>query len=226
MEYKNFMGILNEIGLKFNTDKSSIGHDYLNKYQKYLPFDRGNYIKILEIGVLQGASVKTWAEYFYNSNVVGIDINQDCKKIESSNISIEIGSQRDSNFLDFLFSKYNNFDLVIDDGSHINDDVIFSFENIFPRMKSGGVYVIEDSCTSYWDEYGGGLYKKESMIEYFKKRIDESNFFGARLKKYDSWHFREDSKLMEQFKSENDYSIGMDIESIMFLNSIIIIFKR
>jgi hypothetical protein len=220
------MEILNNIGLNFKTDKSSEGHDYLNKYERYLPFTRKDHIKILEIGVLNGASLNTWSEYFYNSEIVGIDINSDCKKLENRNVKIEIGSQNNTNFIDFIFYKYKNFDLVIDDGSHQNSDIIFSFERIFPRMKSGGIYIVEDSCTSYWEEYGGGLLNQNSAIEYFKKKVDESNFFGARIKRSENWHFRKDYELLNQFKEENNYLFGMDIESINFLNSIIIVTKR
>jgi SAM-dependent methyltransferase len=221
------MGILDEIGLKFSTDKSSLYHDYLKKYEKYLPFDRRDKIRILEIGVFNGASLKTWAEYFYNSQVIGLDINQECKALEEGPINIEIGSQSDVNFINWIFEKYKNFDLVIDDGSHLNEDVIFSFSKIFPRLNPGGIYIVEDTCTSYWEEYGGGLMKDSSMIEYFKKRIDESNFFGAKIKNSDiGYHLRKDFNLIEQFKTEKNYLLGMEIESINFLNSMIIITKR
>lgn len=220
------MSILNDFGLKFRTDKSSEGHNYLKKYERYLPFDRNEKIKLLEVGVFNGGSLKTWSEYFYNAQIVGIDIEPNCKKSEGGNIRVEIGSQNDSNFIDFLFGKYQNFDLVIDDGSHLNSDVIFTFEKIFPRMNPGGVYVIEDSCTSYWEEYGGGLLKSDTSIEYFKRIVDDLNFFGARLNNTPNWHFRDDKKLMDQFKSENRYSLGMDVESVIFLNSIIIVTKR
>ena len=220
------MDILNDIGIKFNTDKSSNGHNYLRKYQKYLPFSRKDHIRILEIGVFEGASLKTWSEYFYNSEIVGADINPECKSIESDNIKIEIGSQNDQVFIESLFEKYGDFDLVIDDGSHLNSDIIFSFEKIFPRLKSGGIYVVEDACTSYWKEYGGGYLKENTAIEYFKNKIDESNFFGERLNSDPGWHFRDDDKLINQFSSNGINLIGFSIESIIFINSIIIVTKR
>jgi hypothetical protein len=76
------MSVLNEIGLKNNTDKSSTIHDYLKKYEKYFPFKRDDKITLLEIGVLNGSSVKSWKEYFVNANIIGVDINPDCKKYE------------------------------------------------------------------------------------------------------------------------------------------------
>ena len=59
--------------------------------------------------------------------------------------------------------------MILDDGSHINEHVIFSFQQLWGNVKSGGVYIVEDVGTAYWDEYGGGLRKEGTSIEYFKK---------------------------------------------------------
>lgn len=214
---------LDKIGKSHGTDKSSDIHDYLRKYEKYLPFNRYNGISILEIGVLDGASLKTWNEYYFKSSIVGIDVNPDCKKYESESIKIEIGSQTDMDFLDFIIEKYPKFDMIIDDGSHINSDVIQTFKKLFQHLNPQGVYIVEDTCTSYWRNYGGGLNEPNSMVSYFKGIIDEVNFFGELLKG-DYSHARKDCDLIERF-SKRPF-IGTEIESINFLNSIIIITKR
>lgn len=218
------MGILDLIGRYRNTDKSSVLHGYLEKYEKYLPFNRSDRIKILEIGVLDGGSLKTWSDYFFKAKVVGIDINPDCKLHEANMISVEIGSQTDDDFLDTVISKYQQFDFILDDGSHINKDVIHTFYRLFPYLKSGGVYIVEDTCTSYWKDYGGGI-GDGTMIEFFKGIIDEVNFFGE-LVDSETPHSRNDSALLERFSIFSDSYIGTQIESINFLNSIIIITKR
>ena len=84
------MSTLNKIAQSYGTDKSSDIHNYCVKYEKYLPFNRYDYLNILEIGILNGKSLKTWKEYYYRSNIVGIDINPDCKQYEEERISIEI----------------------------------------------------------------------------------------------------------------------------------------
>lgn len=217
---------LNDIGLKYGTDKSSLEHDYLKKYEKLIPYKRSDNIKILEIGVLNGSSVKTWEEYFYNSQVVGIDINPECKKYEKNRISIEIGSQVDGEFLESISKKYGQFDFIIDDGSHINHHVIYSFEKLFDSVKPGGLYIIEDVCTSYWEHYGGKLKMLGTMVEYFKNTIDEVNFAGEIIENKPSLGARREDYLYPQFQDKGYECFGMYIESIMFLNSIIIITKK
>lgn len=220
------MSILNDIAILRGTDKSSLVHDYCRKYEKYLPFKRDEELKILEIGVLNGESLRMWKDYFFNSNIVGIDINRKCKQYEEPRISVEIGSQTDGDFLSTLSQKYEYFDLIVDDGSHFNSDVIFSFEHLFGVLKSGGVYAVEDSCTSYWPHYGGDRYKKGTTIEYFKEKADEVNFFGEILVPPERGFHRKDEYLIKQFKDKGYDYIGTEIESLNFLNSIVLITKR
>lgn len=220
------MNILNEIGLKNGTDKASEVHDYLNKYEKYLPYKRDDRLKILEIGILNGESLRTWKEYFYNSTIIGIDINPDCKKYEEDRIIVEIGDQTDKYFLDGLMKKHGPFDFILDDGSHINNHVLTSFEELFKSVKDGGQYIVEDVITSYLDDYGGGYMKLGTTIEYFKNIIDEVNFYGQIVYGKPVPLGRRDDYLLEYSKNNNDNKIGYQIESINFLNSIIIINKR
>lgn len=220
------VSILNNIGLKYGTDKTSEIHDYLRKYEKHIHYSRYSNIKILEIGVLNGASLYTWKEYFMNSTIVGIDINPECKKYEEENIKIEIGSQFDENFLHQVGCKYHEFDMIIDDGSHLNEHVIFSFEKLFKYVKKGGLYIVEDACTSYWQDYGGSVGGEKTTIEYFKKIIDEVNYFGQILYHKHNVHARRDDWHEESYRNDGISNFGMQIESINFLNGIIIITKR
>lgn len=219
---------LNKIALEKGTDKSSQIHDYCRKYEKWLPFNRLEPLVLLEIGVLNGSSIRMWREYYPNAKVVGLDINPDCKKIEDlkSGIYVETGSQIDTSFLDRVVYEHGPFDFIVDDGSHVNSHVVFSFQYLFPHLKSEGVYVIEDSCTAYWKEYGGGLGESASSIEYCKSLIDEVNFFGEYTEGFESVHARRDDLLLNQFKQKNHNPIGLEIESINFLNSLIMITKR
>ena len=217
------MSLLNSIAKSYGTDKSDEIHNYCVKYQKYLPFQRYDNLNILEIGVLNGKSLLTWKEYFYRSNILGIDINPECKKYEDkeNNISVEIGSQFDGNFLFVTSNNYGPFDMILDDGSHINEHVIFSFQQLWGNVKSGGVYIVEDVGTAYWDEYGGGLRKEGTSIEYFKKLCDHVNFNGVMNFNKPNVHARR-----EDWCEENVTDCITDIESINFLNGIIIITKR
>ena len=215
------MSILNEIVIKYGTDKSSEIHNYCVKYEKYLPFQRNEKIKILEIGVFNGESLKMWSEYFYNATVIGIDINNECKKHQNGNIFIEIGNQTDKDFLKMISNKYNGFNLIIDDGSHFGKDIIFSFEVLFKYLVANGVYVVEDSATSYWNYYNKHEYY---CIEYFKKLVDDVNFHGTQNFNFHNVNARREDVLKEQLLSEG-IKYKFDIESINFLNSLIIINK-
>ncbi len=220
------MSNLDRIGISTHTDKSSLIHNYCVKYEKYLPFNQYDKITILEIGVLNGESLKMWKEYFYNSKIIGIDINSDCDKYIEERISIEIGSQTDGDFLEKLHEDYGRFDMILDDGSHNNSDVIFTFEKLFPYLKSGGVYIVEDSCTSYWSKYDGEYLKKGTMMEYFKGLTDDVSFRGLEIPgdSLKAWYRKEDGLIdvSKQIQPE----CRVDIESINFLNSIILITKR
>lgn len=216
---------LDKLALLYGTDKSSELHNYCVKYEKYFPFDRSDNLKILEIGVEKGSSLKMWRDYFFNSEIIGIDFIKECKKYEEDRIKIEIGNQTDEKFLNEIIKKYKNFDLIIDDGSHNNNDVIKSFEILFPFIKSQGIYIIEDSCTSYWTEFNGGYKKEGSSIEYFKNFIDHVNFFGIKNFDFYGRNARKESALFDLSQKEQP-NCRIDIESINFLNSLIIITKR
>ncbi len=216
---------LDEIARENGTDKSSEIHNYCDKYEKYLKFERNQQIKILEIGVLAGSSVKTWSEFYPNSIVVGIDINPHCKVYEQDRIKIEIGSQDDYDFLSSVVEKYGEFDLIIDDGSHLQQHVLKSFNFLFPYLKNGGTYIVEDSCCAYWPSFGGGLRVDGSSIEHFKSLIDDVNFNGSLCDNFEPTHARRED-MLEQTAYVKSSGIRTDIESINFLNSIVIITKR
>lgn len=221
------MQSLDKISKFYGTDKSSEIHNYCEKYEKYFPFNRLEPLKILEIGVLNGNSLLTWKEYFPNSTIVGIDIMNKCLEYTNplKNIWVEIGSQNNSDFLKSIIDKWGPFDMILDDGSHMNDDIIFSFKHLINSVKTGGIYVVEDVCCSYWEDYGGGYKKENSVVEYFKNIIDQVNFMGELQENFWNVHARREDYLIPQIKNKG-IDIRSDVESINFLNGIIIITKR
>ena len=218
------MSLLDKLAILRGTDKSSEVHNYCVKYEKYLPFKRTDKLKILEIGVLNGESLRMWKDYFMLSEIIGIDIDSRCKENEEERIKVEIGSQADEKFLNEVGEKYKTFNMILDDGSHINEHTIFSFEKLFKYVKPGGIYIVEDACTSYWADYGGGFRKNGTTIEYFKNLIDDVNFRGIFNNDFENWHARrEDITIQTSLKVIPN--CVTDIESINFLNGIIIITK-
>ena len=134
---------LNALGILCGTDKSQLGFDYLRHYDRSLSRFRDVPMNLVEIGVANGASTKMWKRYFPKALIVGVDIQERCKAYEEERLKIEIGSQSDGTFLDALMAKYPPT-VMIDDGSHIASDIIFTFERAFPALLPGGCYIIED----------------------------------------------------------------------------------
>jgi 23S rRNA U2552 (ribose-2'-O)-methylase RlmE/FtsJ len=146
---------------------------YFDIYEKYFARYIGKEINILEIGISHGGSLQLWKKYFgIKANIYAIDINPQCKMFEEEKVKIFIGSQEDELFLQKVLQELPDMDIIIDDGGHTMNQQIISFENLYLKVKEGGVYLVEDTHTSYWDNFHGGLKKKNTFIEYSKNFID------------------------------------------------------
>lgn len=148
----SFMGrrpTLDEIGLKYKTDKSSMTHCYLETYEKYFDEWRNKELVILELGVAGGASIAMWREYFMNAKVYGIDNNPDC-----AGEGIFIGSQTDGLFLQKVLDEIGTPDIIIDDASHYGPFTIETFKLLFKKVAPGGYYIVEDTACFYDKTYG------------------------------------------------------------------------
>jgi SAM-dependent methyltransferase len=115
-------------------------------------------MRILEIGVLNGAGLRLWRQYFSHPGtvVVGIDILPGCVQFASPNegIHVRIGSQADPEFLQKLVGEFGPFDLIIDDGSHRSSHMIASFNCLFADgLKESGIYFVEDLHANYWPQW-------------------------------------------------------------------------
>lgn len=109
-------------------------------------------LTLVEIGVKGGASLRMWKSYFPNAEVIGVDIDPSCETFAEDRIRILIGSQDDPRILEQVLSFSGGApDIVIDDGSHINEHVIASFTYLFSHLRLGGIYAIEDLGSSYED---------------------------------------------------------------------------
>ncbi len=155
------METLNEIGLKHKTDKASTTHGYLDNYAKYLESWRNKKFVLLEIGVASGASIKMWREYFPNAKVYGIDNNPDC-----AGEGIFIGSQTDVEFLNKVFAEIGAPDIIIDDGSHVGQDMVDTFRMLFSIINSGGYYILEDTHCIYSEHYSGAFQSNGRTLAY------------------------------------------------------------
>jgi hypothetical protein len=149
---------------------------YFPIYERHFHQYIGKPIVFLEIGVDQGGSLQMWKKYFGPfAKIIGVDIIPECKHFEEEQIYIRIGNQSDPAFLQNIIQEFDAPDIVLDDGSHIMNDIISSFSFLYPRIDRNGIYMVEDLHTSYWDEYQGGLGRDGTFIETCKALIDELN---------------------------------------------------
>lgn len=130
---------------------------------------------VFEIGVAGGGSLQMWKQYFGNGRIVGIDRNQSAV-FDEPGISVEVGNQRDRAFLASVVAKHGDPDIVIDDGGHRYADQKPSFLELFPVLKDGGVYMIEDLHCAYQKRYG---YGEETFIHHARTLIDQMNAFHS-----------------------------------------------
>jgi len=171
----NSMPSLHEIFLKNGERRIHKWVHYFDIYERHFRKYCGKAPTILEIGVQGGGSLKMWKEYFgSDAKIIGLDIQPKCKQWEEENIEIFIGSQSDSKIINEIISKYD-IDVVIDDGSHVMKDIKATFDTLYNKIDSHGVYLVEDLHTCYWPNFGGGLGNENSFIEFTKKCIDELN---------------------------------------------------
>ena len=143
---------------------------YLSIYEQYFRARREKVKLLMEIGVQNGGSVKMWRDYFPKAKIHGIDIDKKCKKHAEHRIKIFIGDQEDSTFLQSFADEY---DIIIDDGGHTMKQQRRSFKWLFPKVKPGGFYVLEDLHTSYWPQFGGKLGGSKTAIAMLQGFVDD-----------------------------------------------------
>lgn len=111
-------------------------HSYIEIYETEL--DKTNDISLLEIGIYQGHSIAMWQKYFVNSEIIGIDIDLSQIKYNLQRV-IRADATKPIPAL-----TGRQFDYIIDDGSHRLEEQIKSLEALWPQLKIGGKYFIED----------------------------------------------------------------------------------
>lgn len=134
-------------GLKYKTDKIT-HHGYERFYDFYLNYYKNKKIKLFEIGIDAGRSLKMWNDMFKQGKIYGMDIDHE---YEHEKGTIFKGNQNDKNDLDKIIKKIKSVDIIIDDGSHKPEHQLFTFKYLFNNLlKMDGLYIIEDIETSYW----------------------------------------------------------------------------
>jgi len=119
-----------------------------------------------------------WRTYFPRGRVFGIDVYDKCIHDEDR-ITTFKGSQVDEEFLSDVVKRIGDIHIIIDDGSHRSEDVLRIFAFLFPRLHDEGIYVIEDTQTSYWPHMGGcsfDLNRLNTTMGFLKTLVDGLNY--------------------------------------------------
>lgn len=172
------MNELDKLAKKYGTDKQTnekgskpIYHGYTKKYYEIFKPLQHTCKSLLEIGVREGWSHQMWYDFFPNSMIYGLDLYKEYPKenikIENDRIKLFEGDQGDEKRLEELFGSFE-FDIVIDDGAHHCREHQISFKKLFPKLKSGGYYIIEDMATcrmAAFNQNGDLKYSTISFLE-------------------------------------------------------------
>lgn len=197
-------------------------HHYFNIYERHLSRFRGTECVLLEFGVFDGGSLVMWSEYLGpQARIIGVDIDPGTKRFDGirPNVTVLTGDQSDQSVLEGL-ARRGPFDVVIDDGGHTARQQINTFNGIYASVADDGVYICEDTHTSYWQQFqdaGPGV----TMIEHAKRLIDEMHaIYKSRHGNYFKTPLNlRDGELMASRFAASTFSI-------QFYDSIIVFEKR
>ena len=143
-------------------------HTYTNVYDKLFNHCRENVKLVFECGIgttndsipcnmtskgKPGASLRVWREYFKNAQIFGADIDKEIL-FKENRIETYYVDQLNRDSIKNMWKEINknNFDLIIDDGLHNYDAGKNLFLESFSKLKSGGIYIIEDVSNTYFEK--------------------------------------------------------------------------
>jgi len=181
---------LHEIGMECGTDKA-FHHVYTHRYESALGHLRDKPITLLELGIggddnpqAGGQSLRMWAQYFTNGDIIGLDLYPKTVQVPD-NVTMYAGSQDDPQVLSNIHRRHGDFDVIIDDASHISSLTITSFQQLWPHLKPGGFYIVEDTHGAYHDWFYGrseanpnpdAKLGRPTMMQFLRRLADEANF--------------------------------------------------
>lgn len=211
-------GSIVEVFCKHNGNVADAWEQHLQAYEREFAelIASGKPLTLFEIGVENGGSLQVWRDYLpAASNVIGLDANPLCKDLQlGSRIEIFIGDPADPKILQQALGDKMP-DIIIDDGSHKPRDVSARFDLLWPKLASGGLYIIEDACCSYWSSHGGGFRKGGTVIETFKGLADALNA---------EYIFPDDVHNSAEFSRLMNFHI--ELQKISFYDSMVVVQKK
>ncbi len=182
---------------------------YFEIYDRHFAQFRNQPLTMIEFGVMHGGSLQMWKWYFgAAAQIHGVDINPRCSELAEDRITIHIGDQENRESLRHLTELVPKCDIIIDDGGHLMRQQCNTFEEMWGHLKDGGVYLCEDTMTSYWPGYGGGYKRPDTFIEYTKSLVDQLH----------AWHTKEPGFTPDAF-TQSAFAVH-------YYDSVVVIEKR
>lgn len=149
---------LTEIGMKLGTDKAEY-HQFTEVYDDYFGkiMQKIEQPRVLEVGILDGSSLKMYDEFFRGkAKIIGVDVAEKSNLFPYSDAILTVrGDILNPDTVDKL-RKANAgklFDIIIDDGGHMMEQQQKTLVNLWPLLKEGGLFIIEDLHTSGYEDY-------------------------------------------------------------------------
>lgn len=163
------------LSILYDTDKGPQRHLYTERYRRFIGPVRTQLKSVIEIGVHKGASLQLWRRYLPDATIIGLDLEPP-PQLNLPGVKVYAGDQSDTALLKTLVDRHGPFDLVIDDGSHIASHICISFDALFPAVRPGGWYVIEDLETAYRTGMyeGGPPGTPGTAIDLIKSLVDQT----------------------------------------------------
>lgn len=166
---------LDALARRHGTDKHTSHHRFTPIYEELLRGRREMPMKLLEIGIYKGASLRMWKDYLPACQIVGVDVDPVAMAHEDERIKVYIGDQANRGFLEQIAQSEGPFDFVVDDGGHRAVQQKTSLRALWSHVKPGGIYVIEDIHTSYYQGQGFdmGWREPDTTVEFLKYVVDD-----------------------------------------------------
>lgn len=111
-----------------------------------IPFAHSSMVGYARPGYLPGGSLRAWRDYFKHGQIYGVDVQPDTQFTNEERITTHLCDSTQENAVQALMKSLGNmqFDIIIDDGSHIDTDQIKTLSHLYPYLKENGIYIIED----------------------------------------------------------------------------------
>jgi hypothetical protein len=154
---------LDQLAIKHDTDKSSKHHGYTKYYERHFEPVRHEPVSVMEVGYggynfpdRGGGGARMWLDYFTSAKIISVDLYKKTNLPINDRYFFYKLSQDDREGLTGVSQIFGGFDIVIDDASHICNLTLSTFDILFPLVKLGGWYVIEDIEGSFFEGWSKG----------------------------------------------------------------------